>query len=104
MYVLLRDKKGEAAQDRCSKLLQGPIYHLVRGKPDLLSKVRAVAGDLSEVNLGLSSSDRSMLVENVEILLHCAADIRLEAPIQETMRTNYVGTERVLQLAVQLCR
>jgi len=102
VYVLLRPKKNQDAQERCNNMLQGPIFHLVRDKPELLAKVTAVAGDLSEEGLGLSAADAQTLIDNVKILIHAAADIRLEAPIQETMRANYVGTQRVLKLALQL--
>jgi fatty acyl-CoA reductase len=104
VYVLLRAKKAQPPQARCDALLQGPIFHLVRDKPQLLKKVVAVNGDLSEPGLGLSAADASTLAGTVDILIHSAADIRLEAPIQETMRANYVGTSRVLQLALQLKR
>ena len=104
VYVLLRAKKGQPAQARADKLLQGPVFHLVRDKPELLAKVTAVAGDLSEPALGLSAADVETLAGGVDILIHSAADIRLEAPIQETMRANYVGTRRVLKLALQLRR
>ncbi|GBF97474.1 hypothetical protein Rsub_10397 [Raphidocelis subcapitata] len=104
VYVLLRGKKSQSSQERCDKVLQGPVFHLVRDRPELLAKVTAVAGDLSEPGLGLSAHDFATLAENVEVLIHSAADIRLEAPIQETLRANYVGTERILQLALQLRR
>jgi hypothetical protein len=104
VYVLLRPKKNTPVQERCDQLLQGPTFHMIRDKPELLCKVVAVGGDLSEDGLGLSAADREALAANVDILIHSAADIRLEAPIQETMRANYVGTERVLALALQLRR
>jgi fatty acyl-CoA reductase len=104
VYVLLRPKKNQDAQERCNKMLQAPIFHLIRDKPELLTKVTAVAGDLSQEGLGLSAADMQTLAARVEILIHSAADIRLEAPIQETMRANYVGTQRVLKLALQLPR
>ena len=37
VYVLLRSKKAQPAQERLAKLLQGPVFHLVRDKPELLS-------------------------------------------------------------------
>jgi len=104
VYVLLRSKRGQTAQDRCNQVLQGATFHLIRDKPELLAKVTAVAGDLSQEGLGLSAADLDMVAEHADILLHSAADIRLEAPIQETMRSNYVGTQHMLQLAIQLRR
>jgi hypothetical protein len=86
VYVLLRPKKATPAQERCDKLLQGPTFHMIREKPELLAKVAAVAGDLSEPGLGLSAADREALAANVDIVIHSAADIRLEAPIQVRRR------------------
>lgn len=73
-------------------------------RPPFQPKVTAIAGDLSLPGLGISAADHATLVDKVDILIHSAADIRLEAPILETMRANYVGTQRVLQLALQLRR
>jgi hypothetical protein len=192
VHVLLRGKRGCGAQERCDRLLQGPIFHLVRDQPELLSKVRppllpcktrqpgnrsrpgggggwlccslegkrsprnqsgrdpkarparlrrlvcsyprgprlptlttpvrtrtqkpqalgtparpqvvAVPGDLGRPRLGLSTSEVDALASEVDIIIHAAADIRLEAPIQETLHANYLGTRRVLELAMQLPR
>ncbi|KIZ01368.1 Fatty acyl-CoA reductase 1 [Monoraphidium neglectum] len=104
VYVLLRGKRGCGAQERCDGLLQGPIFHMVRDKPELLSKVVALPGDLGRPRLGLSTSEVDALASEVDIIIHAAADIRLEAPIQETLRANYMGTRRVLELATQLPR
>jgi hypothetical protein len=82
VFVLLRGKKNQAVSERADKLLQGPMFHLVRDKPALLSKVTAVAGDLGQPGLGLSPADLRKLADGVDVLIHSAADIRLEAPIQ----------------------
>lgn len=54
----------------------------VRDSAALLSKVHVVGGDISLPGLGLSAADRATLVSSVNFIIHCAADIRLEADIQ----------------------
>eukprot|EP00879_Flechtneria_rotunda_P002270 GHRR01002461.1.p1 GENE.GHRR01002461.1~~GHRR01002461.1.p1 ORF type:complete len:664 (+),score=233.63 GHRR01002461.1:802-2793(+) len=58
-----------------------------------------MAGDISLPGLGLSPVDRAQLLGTVDFIIHCAADIRLEADIQETLLANFEGTRTVLELA-----
>jgi nucleoside-diphosphate-sugar epimerase len=99
VYVLMRGRRGLAAQARLDAVLSGPLFHLMRGRPALLRKVVAVEGDLAEEKMGLSVEDRAALINEMDVAVHCAADIRLEVDVQSTLRANYVGTGRVLDLA-----
>ncbi|WIA32225.1 hypothetical protein OEZ86_003073 [Tetradesmus obliquus] len=99
VYVLLRDKGGSSAEARLSQLLQKPIFHKVREQRHLLAKVSAVTGDLTQPGLGLAAGAAQQLQQQLQLILHCAADIRLEVDIQTALRSNYLGTQEVLQLA-----
>jgi hypothetical protein len=57
----------------------------VRDRPSIVAKVKAVQGDIQLPGLGLSPADRVKLERSVDIIIHCAADIRLEPTIQETL-------------------
>jgi hypothetical protein len=54
----------------------------VRGNNKLVQKVHVVSGDISLSCLGLSGADRATLLHSVDFIIHCAADIRLEADMQ----------------------
>jgi hypothetical protein len=54
----------------------------VRDSTKLLRKVQVMGGDISLPGLGLSAADRTTLLSSVDYIVHCAADIRLEADIQ----------------------
>ena len=56
-------------------------------------------GDLLEPGLGLSASDRHWLIGSVERILHCAASISFELPLEDAREINVCGVERVLELA-----
>jgi hypothetical protein len=59
----------------------------VRDQSTLLDKVQVVAGDISLPGLGLDEQTRQALISNVHFIVHCAADIRLEADIQVGFRS-----------------
>jgi fatty acyl-CoA reductase len=65
---------------------------------DVFQKLVAVAGDVSEDNLGLSPADRKLLTENVNIVFHSAATLDFEAALKPTVIINLLGTRRVVQL------
>eukprot|EP00775_Hariotina_reticulata_P006278 gene6278-6517_t len=99
IYVLLRAKRGESAQARLAKQLQqSAIMHLLRDNP-VLDKVVAITGDMMLPELGININDRRTLQREVNTVIHCAADIRLEAGIQQLLTANYEGTRQLLKLA-----
>jgi len=100
VYCLLRAKKGSPAQARLHSLLKtNPLFHLVRDTP-AANRAAAVEGDISLPGLGLDPETRAMLEAESQYIIHCAADIALEADIQDTLRHNVEGTRSLLQLAL----
>jgi fatty acyl-CoA reductase len=102
IYVLMRGKRGCPAQERLQNILHSGLFHLVRDNPALLQKVHMLEGDLNSDNLGLTESDLSKAVSEVEVVIHSAASIELEADVQHTLYSNYLGTRRLLNLAMQM--
>lgn len=49
--------------------------------------------------LGLAPDDAATLLQQVQIIIHAASIIELEADVQRTLRGNYLGTKRLLLLA-----
>jgi thioester reductase-like protein len=95
IYVMLRSKKNEDVQSRLNKMLNSsPVMHLLRNNP-VLSKVKAVAGDMKEAGLGISNEDRRFMAGDVHTVIHCAADIRLEVGIQELLQVCTVCARQV---------
>ena len=50
--------------------------------PDFESKLVAISGDLLEPNLGISDTDRQLLIENINIAFHSAATVRFDEPMK----------------------
>lgn len=67
-------------------------------------QVRLLEGDLNSDDLGLSAADQAKVLSEVEFVVHSAASIELEADVQHTLRSNYLGTQRLLRMATRITR
>jgi fatty acyl-CoA reductase len=68
-------------------------------KPDALQKVVFIQGDVLLDELGLTAESKARLQEEVSVVFHCAATLRLEANLKDSVEMNTTGTWKVLQLA-----
>uniref|UniRef100_A0A383WJS7 Fatty acyl-CoA reductase n=1 Tax=Tetradesmus obliquus TaxID=3088 RepID=A0A383WJS7_TETOB len=102
VLLLVRGKKQTTPLQRVQQLLSSPLFHLLQKQAlhgsNVLSRVQAVEGDLLLPELGLSADDKNVLSQ-VDVVLHCAASMELQADIQKTLKNNYLGTQKLLQLA-----
>jgi len=71
-------------------------------KSDFMQSIRIIDGHLDDSSMGLSSSDREWMVENVNFVFHCAATIKFNEPLELASKINIQGTEHVLELASQM--
>lgn len=103
VYILIRSKRGKQPDERIEAMWKLPMFERLRKyEPDALKKIIPINGDCVTENLGLSEHDRNLLRENVSILFHCAATLKLEAKLKDAVEHNTAGTEKVLQLAREI--
>lgn len=102
IYLLVRPGRETSADARLHDLV-GRIFPKSR-VAEVLTKVQAVAGDLTESGLGLSAADRRELVANIHQILHVGASTDFGSPIEESRKYNVTGTYRVLELAMECKR
>lgn len=69
---------------------------------EILKKVHAISGDVSEPNLAISESDRRLLADSVNIVYHAAATIRFDEALKKAVLLNTRGTKFVLELAKEM--
>lgn len=50
----------------------------------------------------MSESDRKLLIESVSVAFHCAANVRFDQALAGAYNMNTLGTERVLELAMEM--
>ncbi|KAL7727826.1 hypothetical protein ACLKA6_019762 [Drosophila palustris] len=103
IYMLIRSKKGVEPSVRKEQYFKCVIFSkLLETNPEILQKVRVVKGDVLEPNLGLSTNDINTLASKVQIVFHCAANVRFDQPLRPMVNMNVVGTLKLLQLAEKM--
>jgi thioester reductase-like protein len=65
----------------------------------LRAKLKPIAGDLIIDKLGISPEDRAELVQNLDIIINCAASVNFDDPLLDAIQINYFGCMRMLELA-----
>ncbi|XP_045529419.1 fatty acyl-CoA reductase 1-like [Pieris brassicae] len=104
IYVLLRSKKGVKPEDRLATLYASECFSRLRKeKPGLFeSKVFFIAGDCSEIGLGMSEEDRALIVNRAHIVFHVAASVRFDDTLKVAARLNLRGTRELVELAKEI--
>ncbi|CAI6362216.1 unnamed protein product [Macrosiphum euphorbiae] len=101
--ILVRSKKGLSASQRVTEIYKQALFDRLRcEKPDFIESIRIIDGHLGESSMGLSSSDREWLIDNVNFIFHCAATIKFNEPLDLASKINVQGTGNVLALASQM--
>lgn len=70
--------------------------------PEIINKIKVVKGDVLEDDLGLSHNDINELASNVDVIFHCAANVRFDQPLRPMIQMNVAGTLKVLKLAEKM--
>lgn len=79
------------------------IFDKVRAlNADNMQKVIFINGDITEDGLALNSQDKLMLINEIEIVFHCAANVRFNDPLKDAVNINVSGTLRILELAKEM--
>lgn len=66
---------------------------------DAPGRIAGIRGDVTLAGLGISPDARERLVAETTYIIHGAATIRFDQPLEEARATNVGGTERMLALA-----
>ena len=100
IYMLIREKKGVNPEDRLAALFKSPLFECVKKeRPEVLSRVVSVTGNIEEDLLGLSASDQARLASEVEVVFHCAATVRFDEDLSRAVRMNVGAVWGLVRLA-----
>jgi long-chain acyl-CoA synthetase len=94
IYALVRGADADEAQRRLQQTLLelfGPFHRYA-------DRVVAIRGDVTQVGMGIASST-DLLAEQVSEIVHCAAAVSFEQPLEQARSINVDGTRRVLEFA-----
>ncbi len=62
-------------------------------------RIQLYNGDITQKHLNLTEEDYNNLTQKTTHIIHTAADLRLNAPLEELRKTNVTGTINLLELA-----
>jgi thioester reductase-like protein len=99
--ALIRAPSQAAAEARLAATLEnlfGP------DAPVYADRVRVLRADLTAPGLGLSAAEREELAGTVTTIVHGAASVSFDLPLDEARAINVEGTRRMLELAQELPR
>ncbi|XP_018051262.1 PREDICTED: putative fatty acyl-CoA reductase CG5065 [Atta colombica] len=103
IYILIRSKKGRNIETRLDEMFKLPVFQRIRNeKPYLFKKVIPISGDVCLPNLGLTNQQCELLINEVHIVFHFAATLRLEAKLKDAIEMNTTGTKKLLDLAKRM--
>jgi thioester reductase-like protein len=95
VVCLVRAADQPAAEER----LEGVLATLWEDPSRYRSHVRAVCGDVTIPGLGIQPGIRHVLAEEIGAVLHCAASITFDLPLEEARLINVEGTREVIGFA-----
>lgn len=70
--------------------------------PKLLKKLVPISGDVANTDLGLSPESKKKLTDNVTVIFHVAATLKLDANLKDAVNMNTEGTWRLLHLSCEM--
>ncbi len=92
VLALVRADDDAAAQTR----LEGVMAKLWRDPSPYRGRARAVAGDVTSPGLGIAPDARAALAAEAGAVLHCAASISFDLPLDEARVINVDGTREMI--------
>ncbi|XP_053687064.1 fatty acyl-CoA reductase wat-like [Sabethes cyaneus] len=101
ILLLSRAKKGKTPSERLTSILESEaVFTSYKENPDLYhGKIKIIDGDVSKHQIAISNDDMSYIVNNTNIILHAAADVRFDESLKEAVETNVRGTSEMLKIA-----
>ena len=85
--------------NRNSYILSKMFDRIQKLRPNVMKKLIPLQGDVTLKNLGLTDEQQACLLEQVQVVFHCAATLRLEAKLKDAIEMNTVNIFQYLILS-----
>lgn len=103
IYLVIRSKKGQSAEERfLQQIIKSPCFDAF--PKDWHAIVRVVSGYLTENNCGISADATIELQKELTHVVHCAASVDFNLPLKDAADANITSALNVLTLAKQCAR
>lgn len=106
LVLLVRPGRRGAAERVAREVLKNDAFDRLRRESadfdrDVASRVQAVAGDVGTDGLGLDAAGRALLA-TCDIVIHSAATVSFDSPLDTAVEVNLLGPVRIAQLLREL--
>lgn len=99
IYLLTRAKKGKTPQERLKDMFSGVVFHKIKKiDPSYLDRIKIVEGDLGALELGIKEEVIQDIHDNVDLVIHAAADVRFDEKLTKLLVHNLRGTRELLKI------
>lgn len=103
IYVLARQKKNKTPLERIHETFVGVLFTKLEAiDPNYMNRIHLIEGDTNKADLGISNDHRKEIIDNVEIVLHAAAEVRFDKSLEELCFTNVRGTKALIALTEEI--
>jgi len=110
IYLLIRSKEGSSFGERFKReVISSPCFEMLKKSMKgfdqfIQTKLVIFPGLLVKEGLGLSEELRNELIENVNVIIHCAATADFNARLDDAVKINVRGPMEILAFAKQMKR
>ncbi|XP_071053292.1 fatty acyl-CoA reductase 1-like [Onthophagus taurus] len=102
IYILLRPKKGYTPKERIKQLTNSDIFTFNDLNEKANEKIEAVCGDITKEGFDMSLNDREKLVDEVSVVFHIAASVRMDLSLKEAVITNTKSTYELFKFCMDM--
>ncbi|XP_058060623.1 fatty acyl-CoA reductase wat-like isoform X1 [Anopheles bellator] len=103
IILLSRPKKGKTVQERCDDLFGSIVFmNLKKDFPTFIERVKLIDADLQHPSLGMTDESIEYIVNNAQIVLHAASDVRFDQALKKAIEVNVRGTRDLLRIAEKI--
>uniref|UniRef100_A0A1B6CHA6 Fatty acyl-CoA reductase n=1 Tax=Clastoptera arizonana TaxID=38151 RepID=A0A1B6CHA6_9HEMI len=100
VYILIRQKKGMASDERLEYLFQSVFFErLLIANKNARNLITLIEGDLTLPDLGLSQGDLNILHNKIDFVFHCAATLNMMEHLRTAININVNATMFLLEQA-----
>ncbi|XP_011315369.1 putative fatty acyl-CoA reductase CG5065 [Fopius arisanus] len=105
IYLLVRPKKGKDTHERTEALFDDVVFErLKKEHPKFRHKIVAIEGDCALPNLGISESDKQILLREISIVFHVAATLSFDEKINLAVSINIDSLRQMIQISKQMSK
>nr|XP_022920393.1 fatty acyl-CoA reductase 2-like [Onthophagus taurus] len=102
IYILLRPKKGCTPEERMMQLAESTVFTFNNMSQKAYVKIEVINGDISKDDFDMTKEDKEKLINEVSIVFHFAASVRMDLSLKEAVIVNCKSTYQLYKLCLNI--